>query len=170
MSKQFWVFLVVGIAAVAGLVAGIFFLQRGAHVELRGAVLKVRTAALDESSSVAVIDFRFVNPSDYPFIVRDVYVTAEEAGGGILDGAVVSETDARRVFEYYPVLGQKYNESLLMRARVGARLSMDRMIAARFEVPEGRLLSRKAIRIRVEDVDGAVSEIVEERRSSPQSR
>ena len=162
VSKQFWSFLVVGVALVAVLVAGIFYVQRGAHVELKGRILKVRSAALDESSSIAVIDFRFVNPSNYPFVVREVAVTVEDANGEILEGAVVSEPDTKRVFQYYPVLGQKFNESLLIRTRIAARQSMDRMSAARFEVPEGRLLTRKAIRIRVEDVDGAVSEIVEE--------
>jgi hypothetical protein len=36
------------------------------------------------------------------------------------------------------------------------------MIAARFEIPEGRLRARKGLLIRVEEVDGAVSEIVED--------
>ena len=35
------------------------------------------------------------------------------------------------------------------------------MAAARFNVPEAALNSRKAIRIRLEDVDGAVAELAE---------
>ena len=49
----------VGLVVVLCAVAGTLYMQRGAHVELNGSILKVRTQAMDESSSVAVIDFRF---------------------------------------------------------------------------------------------------------------
>jgi hypothetical protein len=77
---------------------------------------------------------------------------------------VVSEGDAQRIFEYYPALGQKYNPSLVARTRIAARQSMDRMLAARFEVPEKELQARRRLIIRVEEVDGAVSEIAERAR------
>jgi hypothetical protein len=35
------------------------------------------------------------------------------------------------------------------------------MIAAKFDVPEAQLQARKGLSIRIEDVDGAVSEITE---------
>lgn len=145
----------------AALVAAVFWVQRGAHLELEGSILKVRTLAVEQAGSIAVADFRFVNSSNYPFIVREVTVSLEDAGGRTFEGMVIAEGDARRLFEYYGVLGQKYNESLVMRTRIAAHQSMDRMIAARFEVSEKQLQQRKRLRIRVEDVDGAVSEIVE---------
>jgi hypothetical protein len=83
--------------------------------------------------------------------------------GRTLDGAVVSEMDAKRVFQYYPLLGQKYNDTLLVRTKIAPHQSMDRMVAARFEIPEKQLQDRKQLRIWIEDVDGAVSEIVENR-------
>ena len=67
--------LVGGLLVVAAGIGGVFYMQRGAHVELKGGVLKVRTQAMDEKSSVAVIDFRFVNPSNYPFMVKEVTVS-----------------------------------------------------------------------------------------------
>ena len=88
--------LVVGLLVVAGGVGGVFYMQRGAHVELKGSVLKVRTQAMDEKSSVAVIDFRFVNPSNYPFVVKEVTVSIEDKDGNRLEGQPVSELDARR--------------------------------------------------------------------------
>jgi hypothetical protein len=151
----------IGLAVVAIGIAGMFYLQRGSHVELKGSVLKVRTAALDETSSVAIIDFRFVNPSNYPFVVRTVDVTMEEKGGNVIKSEPVSETDAKRLFEYYPLLGQKFNDSLLMRDKIPARQAEDRMIAARFTLPVDKLEERKTFRIRIEDVDGPVSELVE---------
>src|ERR1044071_4537361 len=114
-------------------------MQRGAHVELKGSVLKVRTASLDENSSVAVIDFRFVNPSNVPFVVRSVDVKMEGKDGNSVEGMPVSEVDAKRLFQYYPLLGQKYNDSLLMRDKIPARQAEDRMIAVRFDMPVDKL-------------------------------
>src|SRR5436190_21800614 len=110
--KKFATPLVIGLGIVAIGIAGMFWLQRGSHVELKGSVLKVRTAALDETSSVAIIDFRFVNPSNYPFVVRTVDVTMEEKGGNVIKSEPVSETDAKTLFQYNPLLGQKFNDSL----------------------------------------------------------
>jgi hypothetical protein len=161
LSSRFLLPLVIGLAVVAAGVYAIFYVQRGAHVELRGSILKVRTQELDETSSIAVIDFRFVNPSDYPFIVRRVDVTMKDKNDKDVEGQPAAEVDARRLFEVYPTLGQKFNETLLMRERIGARQSQDRMIAARFPVPVAELDARKQMTVRIEDVDGPVSELRE---------
>jgi hypothetical protein len=153
--------LVVGLVVVAIGVGGVFYMQRGAHVELKGAVLKVRTQVMDENSSVAVIDFRFVNPSNYPFVVKEVTVSIVDKDGKTLEGQPVSELDARRLFEYFPQLGQKYNPSLMMRDKIMGRQSMDRMIVSRFESPEAVLEGRKALTVRIVDVDGPVAELQE---------
>lgn len=151
----------IGVAAVAIAVVAVLYMQRGAHIELKGSIKKVRTAAMDDYSSVAVVDFRFVNPANYPFVVRSVEVSMVGADGNTYQGSPVSEVDAKRLFEYYKALGQKYNESLLMRDKIPAGASQDRMIAARFEVPEKLLEGRKNLTIRIEDVDGPSSELVE---------
>jgi len=153
--------LVAGLVVVAIGVGGVFYMQRGAHVELKGAVLKVRTQVMDENSAVAVIDFRFVNPSNYPFVVKEVTVSIVDKDGKTLDGQPVSELDARRLFEYFPQLGQKYNPSLMMRDKIMGRQSMDRMIVSRFEVPEATLEGRKKLTVRIVDVDGPVAELQE---------
>ena len=153
-----------GLLVVAAGIAGMFYMQRGAHIELKGSILKVRTQAMDENSSVAAVDFRFVNPSNYPFVVKEVVVTMEDKDGKPLEGAVVSELDARRLFEYYPLLGQKYNDSLLMRDKIAGRQMMDKMIVARFEVPESTLQSRKKLTVRIVDVDGPEAELQEGKR------
>ena len=152
-----------GLVAVAILVAWILFIQRGAHIDPKGKILKVRTLALDENSSAVVIDFRFANTSDVGLIVREVTVTLEDTSGRTADGMIVSEMDAKRLFEYYPVLGQKYNDTLIMRDRIGPRQTLDRMIAARFELPLALLDARKKLTVRVEDVDGPFGELTETR-------
>lgn len=162
--RRFLPFLGVGLAAAGLLVAAVFYIQRGAHPELKGSIQKVRTLGLPDSSTVAVIDFRFVNAADYPFVVRRVDVLLEGADGATLEGSVVSDPDARTLFSYYPLLGPKYNETLLARTRIAPKQSLDRMVAARFEVPEEKFAQRRGLRIRVEDVDGAVSELRERAR------
>jgi hypothetical protein len=153
----------VGLVVVLIAVVWIFYMQRGAHIEPAGKILKVRTLALDEGSSIAVIDFRVANTSDYTVVVREVAVTLEQPNGAASDGTVVSETDARRLFQYYPVLGQKYNDSLIIRDRIKPHESLDRMIAARFEIPVAQLDARKRLKLRVVDVDGPSGELIETR-------
>ena len=161
LSQQFLVTFGAGIVVIAIAVAGILYMQRGAHVELKGAILKVRTLGLQDNSSLAVIDFRFVNPSNYPFVVRTVDVSITGADGQSADGTPVSEVDAKRIFEFYPVLGQKFNPTLLARDRIPGQHSEDRMIVARFEAPVAQLDARKNLKVRIEDVDGPVSELTE---------
>lgn len=159
--RRFLPFLGVGLAAVAALVAAVFYIQRGAHPELQGRIQKVRSLALPDSSTVVVADFRCTNVADYPFVVRRVDLLVETADGRLLEGSLVSEIDASRLFEYYPLLGPKYNPTLLPRTRIGPHQSLDRMVAARFELAEEDLARRRRLAIRIEDVDGAVSELRE---------
>jgi len=66
-----------------------------------------------------------------------------------------------RLFDAVPLLGQKYNPTLIAREKIASHESEDRMVAARFEVPDDRLEARKRLVLRIEEVDGAVSEISE---------
>jgi hypothetical protein len=136
-------------------------MQRGDRIELPGKILKVRTAPLDENSSIAVIDFRIANPSDILFEVRGVTVEMEDAQGKGYLGESVSEMDAARLFEGVPVLGPKFNRTLLMRDRIGSHGSADRMIAARFQMPMTQLDGRKRFVVHIEEVDGKVFEYAE---------
>jgi hypothetical protein len=161
MSKTFLIAFAVGIAVIAIAIGGVLYMQRGAHIDPQVKVLKVRTAALDESSSLVVVDFRIANTSDYPFKVRGVTVEVDNADGSKPEGDTVSEIDAGRVFQGLPMLGTKYNDSLKMNDMVPARSSWDRMIASRFNMPESQLQARKQLVVKVEEVDGLVVEIRE---------
>ena len=146
---------------VIAVVAGIFFVQRGAHLELRGQVLKVRTAPLDENNSVAVVDFRFLNTADYEYNVYKVTVIVDDKSGMMIEGMTISDLDAQHLFEGIPLLGQKYNPSLIVRHRIPPRATEDRMIAASFPVPVAQLEMRRGLTVRVEEAEGVVSEIKE---------
>jgi hypothetical protein len=154
MQKTFLAAFGIGLAIIALAVGGIFVMQRGDRIELPGKILKVRTAELDNDSSIAVIDFRITNPSDVQFEVRTVTVEMEDNQGKSYLGQSVSEMDASRLFEGLPVLGQKYNKTLLMRERLGSHGSADRMIAARFQAPLSMIDGRKRFIVRIEEVDG----------------
>src|SRR5262249_36240713 len=139
----------------------ILLMQRGARVGLTGSVLKVRTAQLDDNSSVAVLDFRFSNPGNVTFMVRGVTVLMEEKDGKQYDGRTVSEMDAKRLFEGLPILGEKYTSTLVERDKIPGHSSQDRMVATRFDAPESRLGDRKRFLVRIEEVDGSVTELSE---------
>ena len=161
MRKNFLIALGIGIVCIALAAVWVVHMQRGAYVDLPGKVLKVRTAPLDEASSVAVVDFRVSNPADYPFVVRKVAVAMEDSAGNESEGQTISELDARQLFQAIPLLGQKFNDTLLMRDSIPPRSSWDRMVAARFEVPQARLEARKRLVVRIEEVDGKVFDLSE---------
>ncbi len=161
MSKTFLTAFLVGVAAVAVLVAAILYGNRGARVGLTGGILKVRTAPLDDSSSVAVLDFRVHNPGNAPFMVRTVTVVMEDKDGKQYEGATVSEADSTRLFAGLPLLGQKYNSTLIMGDRIPHDATEDRMVAARFDAPLARIDARKRFLLRIEDVAGPVTELPE---------
>ena len=161
MQKNFLAAFGIGLAIIALAVGGIFLMQRGDRIELPGKILKVRTAPLDEDSSVAVIDFRITNPSNILFEVRTVTVEMDDNQGKSYLGQPVSEMDAKRLFEGLPVLGTKFNPTLIMRERLGSHGSADRMIAARFQAPMALLDGRKRFVVRIEEVDGKSFEYAE---------
>src|SRR4051812_40304992 len=161
MRNNFLAAFGIGLAIIALAIGGIFLMQRGDKIELPGKILKVRTAPLDDDSSIAVIDFRITNTSDVQFEVRTVTVEMDDQAGKSYLGQPASETDAKALFEGRPVLGQKYNKTLIMRERIGAHVSQDRMIAARFQTPVATLEARKRFVLRIEEVDGKTFEFVE---------
>lgn len=163
MSKTLMIAFAIGIAVIAVAVGSVFYMQRGAHLTLPGKILKVRTAPLDDNSSVAVIDFRVTNPSDYNFMTKSVTIVLEDPSGNQTDGQTSSELDAQRLFAGLPILGEKFNETLKQRDKVAPHSTLDRMVAARFEVPESKLASRKRFLVRVEEVDGMISEFGEQK-------
>ncbi|MEO8595957.1 MAG: hypothetical protein ABI759_21730 [Candidatus Solibacter sp.] len=154
MQKNFLAAFGIGLAIIALAVGGIFFMQRGDRMQLPGKILKVRTAELDQDSSIAVLDFRISNPSDVQFEVRTVTVEMEDKAGKSYLGQSVSDMDAKRLFEAMPVLGGQFNPTLLMRERLSSQGSADRMIAARFQAPLSMIDSRKRFIVRIEEVDG----------------
>ena len=151
--------------AAAGIVvlgiAGFLFLNRGSRLELEGSVQKVRTQSLDADNTFAVVDFRFSNTSDYPFVVKEVTVTLEGKDGSKKVGTILPEMDAKRIIGYYKEIGPKYNDSLTMRTKIPGRQTADRMIAVTFNVPVAQVEARKRLVLKIDDLDGPSSEVAE---------
>jgi hypothetical protein len=161
MTKNFAIAMGIGIVCIAIAVAGIFYMQRGAHVDLQGKFLKVRTAPLDENSSLVVVDYRSTNKSTYPFMVRSVTLVMEDPNGRQTEGTTASDMDANRALQGIPVLGPKYNEVLKMNDKIPPQKTWDSMEVARFDVPEDKLAGRARFILKLEEIDGAVMEIRE---------
>jgi hypothetical protein len=156
MSREFGAAFGIGLAVIALAIGAVFFMQRGDVIQLPGKILKVRTAPLDEHSSIAVIDFRFNNTSDVLLEVRQVTVEMEDTAGKSYLGEVSSEVDAKRLFEALPVLGTKYLNTLMPRQRIAPRSGGDYMVAARFQAPIAQVDARKRFIVHVEEVAGKV--------------
>jgi hypothetical protein len=156
MNKQLLIFVGVGVAVIAIAIFFVFSSTKGSHLELKGEIIKIRTGALDEQNSAAVLDFRLENPSNIPFVVRDVSATLEKLDGTTTEALVVARSDMKSLFQYNRFLGQQYNDTLTIKDKIAPHATVDRMVAVRFEVPDQQLESAKAIHLEIQDMDGAL--------------
>jgi hypothetical protein len=161
MSKQFWIFLAVGIGVVAVVLGFIWFGTKSAHLELTGNILKVRVVPAGEKASLVVVDFRVTNPSALPFVVSDVRIKVTTPDGNTVEGVAASREAIEKVFDGQKLVGARFNDVLAVRDKVPPEKTLDRMTGARFELPASAIDNRKSIVLRVEDLDGTVAELAE---------
>jgi hypothetical protein len=162
MSKQFWIFLLAGLAVVGALLFLLLAGTKSAHLRLEGKILKVRVLALpDGKASIVTADFRATNPSDVLMVVSSVKLRLQLAQGDPVEGATVSKSDLATVFQYMRLLGPKYNDVLGAQDRIHPHEALDRMAGARFELPEAAVQGRRGLTVVIEDVDGTVAELSE---------
>ena len=159
VNKQFLVFLGVGLAVVGAVIFFTLAGTKGAHLVLEGHVLKVRTMPADENSTVVIVDFRVTNPSDVPFVVQNAEIQVDTTAGDTLTGVGVSKVDMDRYFQYNKLIGPKYNDMLSIPDKIMPHQTIDRMVAARVDLPEPQLNARKALRVRITEIDGLVQDI-----------
>src|ERR1700734_1162459 len=154
MSKRLLMFFGIGLVAVGVAVFLTVTGNEGSHLRLQGKILKVRTGALGDGNSIAVLDFRVENPSDIPFVVGNVEVSLQRMGGEMVDGVTASKSDLKQLFQYNRFLGDQYNDGLGMKDTIAPHARVDRMVAAHFEVSNQALDSAKAVHLSLHDVDG----------------
>lgn len=159
MSKQFWLFLLAGLAAVGIGIGLTLFATKGNHLELTGSVVKTVTLPGDTTNSTIVLQYRVTNPSDVPFVVERVDVIVELDNADPVTGSTASETDAQRLLKFYPQLRGIPLQTLKLRDVVAPHQTLERSVAASIPVGEPTLRSRKGVLLRFVDVDGATSEM-----------
>jgi len=160
MSKQFYIFFGIAAVVVAIVVAIIWEGNKGAHLELDGRILHVRTYAVNPNATIVIVDFRETNPSDVSFIVKDVEMKLEGVAGEPV-GQMVARSDMNTIFQYEKLLGPKYNDTLSIGDHIDPHKSVDRMVGARFELGEPAIEARSGIHLKFEDLDRAVAELTE---------
>jgi hypothetical protein len=163
VTKQFWTFLAIGLAVVGIGIYAVLFSTKGAHLDLEGQILKVRVFQMNPNASIVVVDFRAKNPSDVGFVVKSVEVQLQPASGELVAGTLVSKPEVESIFKYEKLLGPKYNDALSIKDKIAPHSQVDRMAGARFEMAEAAIEARKGIKLRIEDLDGAVAEITEKK-------
>jgi hypothetical protein len=161
MTKNFWIFLGVGLAIVAAGLSFVFLGTEKNHLELTGKILKVRVLALSPDASLVVADFRVTNPSGIDFVVKDVQMILDPASGDPVLGTIASKSDIDTIFQYQKLVGPKFNDVLSLKDTVKAGKTVDFMVAARFERSEQAIAARKEVHLRLEDLDGPVAELAE---------
>ena len=163
MSKQFWGFLVVGLAVAAAITAIFMSATKSAHLDLDVKIIKVRAVSLDGDSALVAVDFRITNTSGVPLVVSGVSMKMEQYKADTLDGLEVSKPDVDTLFQAHPLLGLRYNDVLGAPDQLPAGKTIDRMAEASFMAPLTAVDNRKAIILHIEDVDGAAFDIAEKR-------
>jgi hypothetical protein len=161
MSKRFFILFGVGVVIIATAVFAILYSHKGNHLELTGKVLKIRTGALSEQDCIAVLDVRLQNPTDVPFEVRQVQVILTKQDGRTADAALIAKMDLHQVFQFNRFLGDQYNDSLSLKDVIPPHGTVDRMIAARFDVPNKDLEASKSILLSIQDMGGTLFEITQ---------
>jgi hypothetical protein len=155
--------MIVGLVIVGIAIGFLLVGTKGNHLELNGTILKVRVMPLSPVASLVIVDFRVTDPSDVPFVMKGATLTLEPATGPTLDGMTVSKSDIENVFKYNPILGPKFNDVLGIKDRIQPHQRLDRMVGARFEIPESQAEDRKAIHLNVEEMNGVTADLVEKR-------
>ena len=123
----------------------------------------MRTLAMDEASSVAIVNFRGVNTSDRSVFIhqREVTVTGED--GVARTGAPVHISDIQNLFEYFPILGGMKDAPLAPRTEIEPGQELSGLVAARFDVPKHQLDARQSLVVKFYNEIGRSTELSETR-------
>ena len=132
MLKRILTFGLLGAALVAG---AIYFYNEGATPTLDGQLTEVRTLAMDEASSVAIVNFRGVNTSDRTIFIHQRELTMTDENGAAHIGLPVQVVDIKSLFQYFPILGGMKDEPLLPRTEIEPGAVLRGLVAARFNLP-----------------------------------
>jgi hypothetical protein len=161
MPRGFWRFLLLACEILAIVLVAVWYFNKPAQLRLTGSITKVRTYKTGPDSTLVVADFHITNPSGVPFVVNSLGLTLDTAGGDTVESKTLSKSEIAEAFRYATVLGPQTNQPLSVQDRVPPGQTEDRMTAAAFDLPHTDVAARKALRIKIEELDGIVAEITE---------
>ncbi len=161
MSARLAVLLLASLAVIGGLV-WLTYSENQSHVlTLNGSILKIRTYQIEPEATLVFVDFRVMNPTATPFVVNSVEMELERPGEDTLGGGVMTRKEIQTFFQYEKLAGHEFNDPLIIQDTIPGGETLDRMAAARFDVPEAAVGSRSNLRLRIREIDGATAEIEE---------
>lgn len=150
-------FVLAGLLGAGALLWFALLISDRSTAQLEGEITQVRTLAMDEKSSVAIVDFEASNPSIVEMMIGDRTLSITNQRGVPYEGRTIGAVDIKGLFQYFPALGEMKNAALIKRVRVPAGEPVSGMVAARFEIPKHELDLRQDLTLRIADIDGSVS-------------
>lgn len=123
----------------------------GATPRLSGEITEVRTLGMDASSSVAIVNIKATNTSNYELSIDYREVAVIDSEGSLLVGRTLSVFDIQQLFKYYPALGGMRDEPLVDSRQLASGETVRGLVAARFEIPKHELDMRKELIFRTAD-------------------
>ena len=153
-NQQFGMACGIGLAFVGLVVAGVLFMQRGARVGLTGNILKVRTAPLEDTAR----SWFWISASqsgERAFRGAQRHRGAGGKGRQAVRRPTIPEMDAKRLFEGLPLLGQKFNETLVLRGQDSGHSSLGPHGSPRASrAPGENRLAKRFHRLRLKEIVG----------------
>ncbi len=160
LLKRILTFGLLGAALVAG---AIYFYNQGATPTLAGQITEVRTLAMDEASSVAVVNFTGTNTSNRTVFIHQREVTITDENGATHIGLPVQVADIQSLFQYFPILGGMKDAPLLPRTEIEPGKELRGLVAARFDLPKHELDARKSLVVKFYNDQKRYTELSETR-------
>jgi len=153
--------IIVGFGLLGALVVAgsILFYNRGAKPTIEGRITQVRTLAMDQENSVAIVNFLAENTSDRVLIINRRELEVIDGNDNRHVGMTISAPDIAELFKYFKALGGMGDAPLVPRLEVAPGDEIRGLMAARFPVPKHELDARKTIKIKVSNIRGRTSEI-----------
>ncbi len=160
LLKHVLTFGLLGAILVAG---SIIYYNKGATPTLSGEITEVHTLAMDEASSVAIVNFAGTNTSNRIVFIHKRELEITDANGMVRVGLPIQISDVQNLFKYFPILGGMKDEPLMPRTELEPGKDLRGLVAARFDLPKHDLDQRLSLVLRVYDARKRSSEITEHR-------
>ena len=165
MNKSFLLFLALGLGIVAAYLSLTFTVTKDSHLRLDGKIRNVRIAPLPGSggATLVVLDVRLSNPTKVQFVTGSAFIQIEPDSGKPVKAETMSKPELDSVIPYLPQIGPRLTDLFGPQDKIAPHQSFDRTLGARIELAEDAITSRKGLVLLLEDVDGAVLEIRDEK-------